>query len=510
MHARIAVGDVQLLPVTLMALSRMHRRDCGAIVENITNGKALPDVVLEEIVTKTDGVPLFVEELTKTIIESGLLEEQADRYVLNRPLPALAIPTSLHDSLMARLDRLAPVKEVAQTGAAIGREFSHELIAAVSPLSKEELAEALDQLVSSELIFRRGVSPNAHYMFKHSLVRDVAYDSLLKSRRRKLHQSIAEVLEVHFPDASRNEPELLAHHTVQGELWEKASGYLRKSGARAAARSAYREAAACFEQAVEAYRNLPETPETLRQTIEVLFELRSTLQPLGEHERVLEYLRVAEKYASALGDQHSLGWASAYLSQYLWWTGDRHEADQLGRRALAIASDLDSFALHVVANFFLGQGCFNVGDFPRAVDYLQRNVAVLEGERALERFSLTGAVVLSRVWLGWSLAEQGAFSEAMPHAEEARTIAETADQPYSKAWACLGVGQIQLLQGAVDKAISTLELAADLCRTWDLHMAMPMTAAVQGLAYALHGQIGEALPILEESESHNGDIWFSD
>jgi class 3 adenylate cyclase/tetratricopeptide (TPR) repeat protein len=493
--------------VTLIALSRMHRRDCGAIVKNITCGKALPDGVLEEIVRKTDGVPLFLEELTKTIIESGLLEEQADRYVLNRPLPALAIPTSLHDSLMARLDRLAPAKEVAQTGAAIGREFPHELIAAVSPLSKEELADALDQLVSSELIFRRGVSPNSHYMFKHSLVRDVAYESLLKSRRRKLHQSIAEVLEVHFPDASKNEPELLAHHTVQGELWEKASGYLRESGARAAARSAYREAVACFEQAVGAYRNLPETPETVRQTIEVLFELRSTLQPLGEHERVLKYLRLAERNASALGDQHSLGWASAYLSQYLWWTGDRHQADRLGRRALAIAADLDSFPLQVVANFFLGQGCFNVGDFPRAIDYLRRNVAVLEGERALERFRLTGLPsVLSRVWLGWSLAERGAFSEAMPHAEEARTIAEAADQPYSKAWACLGVGQIQLIRGAIDEAISTLELTADLCRTWDLHMLMPMTAAVRGLAYALQGQIRRALPILEESESHNGDI----
>jgi tetratricopeptide (TPR) repeat protein len=161
----------------------------------------------------------------------------------------------------------------------------------------------------------------------------------------------------------------------------------------------------------------------------------------------------------------------------------------------------------VVANFFLGQGCFNVGDFPRAVDYLQRNVAILQGEQTLERFSLTGLPsVLSRVWLGWSLAEQGAFSAAMPYAEEARTIAEAADQPYSKAWACLGIGQVQLLQGALDDAISTLKIAADLCRTWDLHMATPMTAAVQGLAYALQGRVDEALPILEENESHNGDI----
>ena len=152
---------------------------------------------------RTDGVPLFVEELTKTVLESGLLTDAGDRYELSGPLPPLAIPTTLHDSLMARLDRLAPVKEVAQIGAVIGREFSHELLAAVSALPEDKLGEALDQLVASELIFRRGVPPEATYSFKHALVQDAAYQSLLKSKRQQLHARIAQVLEERFPETVR-------------------------------------------------------------------------------------------------------------------------------------------------------------------------------------------------------------------------------------------------------------------------------------------------------------------
>ena len=153
---------------------------------------------------RTDGVPLFVEELTKTVLESGLLADAGDRYELSGPLPPLAIPTTLHDSLMARLDRLAPVKEVAQIGAVIGREFSHELLAAVSPLSEDKLGDALDQLVNSELVFRRGAPPEATYSFKHALVQDAAYQSLLKSKRQQLHARIAEALEAAIAGCRRD------------------------------------------------------------------------------------------------------------------------------------------------------------------------------------------------------------------------------------------------------------------------------------------------------------------
>ena len=166
--------------VTTLTMSRLGRRQGADLVARVTGDKPLPAEIVEQIVARTDGVPLFVEELTKTVLESGLLADAGDRYELSGPLPPLAIPTTLHDSLMARLDRLAPVKEVAQIGAVIGREFSHELLAAVSPLSEADLGAALDQLVSSELVFRRGAPPEATYSFKHALVQDAAYQSLLK------------------------------------------------------------------------------------------------------------------------------------------------------------------------------------------------------------------------------------------------------------------------------------------------------------------------------------------
>jgi predicted ATPase len=214
--------------VTLLTLSRLSRRQSATMVERVT-GKMLPPDVVGQIVTKTDGVPLFLEELTKAVVESGLLREEADRYALAGRLPPLAIPPTLQDSLMARLDRLAPVKEVAQTAAVIGREFSHDLLAAVSPLPEDKLDDALDQLVSSELLFRGDAPPGTTYSFKHALVQDAAYQSLLKSKRQQLHTRIVQVLE-RFPATVETEPELLAHHCVQAGLMEQAVDYWIKAG----------------------------------------------------------------------------------------------------------------------------------------------------------------------------------------------------------------------------------------------------------------------------------------
>ena len=208
--------------VTTVSLTRLNRRNGAALIERVTAGKTLPEEVMDQILARTDGVPLFVEELTKTVLETGLLQERDDHYVLNRPLPSMAIPTTLHASLMARLDRLAPVREVAQIGAVVGREFSYELLSTVAGLPKERLEEALAQLVRSELIFCRGEVPQAVYTFKHALVRDAAYSGLLKSRRAALHATIADAFEQRFPEIVEAQPETLAHHLTEAGLFEKA------------------------------------------------------------------------------------------------------------------------------------------------------------------------------------------------------------------------------------------------------------------------------------------------
>ena len=216
--------------VTLLALNRMNPRQRAVMVEKVTGGKELPEEVLDQIVTRTDGVPLFVEELTKAVIESGLLTEEDDCYRLVGPLPPFAIPSTLQDSLMARLDQMPSVKEVAQIGATIGREFSYELLSWVSPLRDSELRDDLAKLVGSELLFRRGSPPNASYIFKHALIRDTAYDSLLRGKRQDLHARIAIVLEERFPETALSEPELLAHHFTEAGLAETAVEYWKAAG----------------------------------------------------------------------------------------------------------------------------------------------------------------------------------------------------------------------------------------------------------------------------------------
>jgi class 3 adenylate cyclase len=228
--------------VSMVALNRLDRRDRTALVEQIAGGKALPDEVVAQIVDRADGVPLFVEELTKSVLESGLLREEADRYVLDGALPPFAIPTSLHDSLMARLDRLASVRLVAQIGAAIGREFSYELLHAVSRLAEDELQASLARLVASGLVSQRGTPPDAVYPFKHALVQDATHGSLLRSSRQQLHAQIAEALEVHSPEIMDTQPELFAQHYAEAGFVEKSVVCWASAGRRSAARSANIEA----------------------------------------------------------------------------------------------------------------------------------------------------------------------------------------------------------------------------------------------------------------------------
>jgi class 3 adenylate cyclase len=253
--------------VSALALSRLDGRDSAAMVKRVLGAKALPAEVSAEIVAKTDGVPLFVEELTKAILESGLLEDAGGRFELSGPLLPLAIPSTLHDSLLARLDRLASGKEVAQIGAAIGREFSYPLLAGVADRPEDQLQSALDQLVKSELVFRRGMPPEISYSFKHALVQETAYGTLLKSRRQQLHSRIAQVLTEQFPDRAAAEPELLAHHHTEAGEAEQAIKYWLKAGQRATERSANTEAVAHLRRGLDLLGGIADRVERARSEL---------------------------------------------------------------------------------------------------------------------------------------------------------------------------------------------------------------------------------------------------
>src|SRR5262244_380875 len=264
--------------LTQLTVNRLPRHQAAELSSRVAHGKALPAAVVEQVVAKTDGVPLFVEELTKMVLESGLLQERDERYDLTGPLPPLAIPATLHDSLMARLDRLATVKSLAQLGATLGREFSYELFQAVALWDEETLRRGLHQLVEAEFLYQRGLPPQATYTFKHALIQDVAYQSLLRSTRQHYHQRIAQVLETRFPATVETQPELLAQHYTEAGLAEQAVVYWQQAGQQASDRSANVEAISHFTTGIELLKTLPETPEHTQQGLTLYIGLGAALQ----------------------------------------------------------------------------------------------------------------------------------------------------------------------------------------------------------------------------------------
>jgi class 3 adenylate cyclase/tetratricopeptide (TPR) repeat protein len=263
--------------VTNIALGRIGRDEGASLIAQVTGPKALPSEVLQQILARTDGIPLFIEELTKAVVESGVLTDAGDRYTVAGPLPALAIPTSLNASLLARLDRLAPVREVAQIGAALGRQFSHALISAVAPMPQPQLDDALAQLLHAELIFGRGIPPDAEYTFKHALVQDAAYGTLLRDRRQQLHGRIAAALEQQFPEIVETQPERLAQHCAEAGFIEKAVGYCLKAGQQAIARGTMTEAVAQLRKGLDILAGLPDGAARQEQELDLQIALGHAL-----------------------------------------------------------------------------------------------------------------------------------------------------------------------------------------------------------------------------------------
>jgi class 3 adenylate cyclase/tetratricopeptide (TPR) repeat protein len=486
--------------VTMLPLSRLGRRDSASMIAGVTKGKAMPDAVVEQVLAHTDGVPLFIEELTRTLLESGHLRETADSYALDGPLPPLAVPMTLQASLVARLDRLGPVKDVAQIGAAIGREFSHGLIAGVTVLAPADLEAALERLTDSGLVSRRGTPPEAIYSFKHALVRDAAYTTMLRSRRQSLHASIAKVLVERFPALAESLPAVIAQHFTDAGMASEAVGHWLKAGRLAAARSANREAVSCFEQALAALGQLPETRERLEQAIDLRFDLRVALVLLGELERTFSYLHEAEGLAKRLGDQRRLGVMSVHMCQGLWMSGRHAEALTFGRNARAIAESLGDVPLQVTGNLHLGAAGLGTGDYRQAEETLLKVVQLVEGALSRERFGVTGfPAVMARGYLTWVFGDRGKFEEGIAHAQEGIRLSQALDHPYSLTFACWTLAYLQITRGELSDGVHLIERGAALSRAWNLTFFSLLNTGGLGYAYALSGRVAEGVPLLERA-----------
>jgi predicted ATPase len=352
--------------VTTLALNRLDRRDRTVLVEQIAGGKALPDEVVAQIVDRTDGIPLFVEELTKSVLESGV--------------PLVGIPATLHDSLMARLDRLSSVRRVAQIGAAIGREFSYGLLRAVSRLPEDELQTALARLVASELVFQRGTPPDAVYTFKHALVQDAAHSSLLRGARQQLHAQIAEALEAHWPELMDSQPELFAQHYAEAGLVEKSVAYWRKAGRRSSLRSAIAEAAAQLQKGLDQLALLPDNRERERQEL----EFRSALGAAFMTSKGSAAPETGHAFARARELWEQLGSPSEFLripfgqSVYHGYRGEFDLAQRLDEDLLRLSRQRNDSAGLVLGHLSSGRNLMYCGQFGASRLHLEEALALYD------------------------------------------------------------------------------------------------------------------------------------
>ncbi|HYP36153.1 MAG TPA: AAA family ATPase, partial [Stellaceae bacterium] len=362
--------------VGTLTLGRLDRSNVESMVARVTGGRPLPIEVTEQIVVKTDGNPLFVEELTKAVLEAGILVEDAEGYRLAGPLPPLVIPETLQDSLMARLDRLAPVREIAQIGAAIGREFSYSLLRALVGRDETALKDALAQLEEAELVFRRGEPPEAVYSFKHALVRDAAYESLLKSRRQQLHGQIARTLEQRFPDVVASEPEIVARHFTEASLVDSAINYWLRAGHLALSRSANAEAVKHLRQGIELTRSLAPSPERVRKELDFYLALGPAMAAT-EGDAAPETLRVFSHARELLGDggtlteQMTVLWG-AYLAHSM--REEHTAARDVAHQCLALAAHHEHPGMSALASRFMGQTLHFMGAFVEARVHLERTL----------------------------------------------------------------------------------------------------------------------------------------
>jgi class 3 adenylate cyclase/predicted ATPase len=483
--------------LTQVTVDRLPRRQAVEVLRQVAHGKALPPEVVEQIVAKTEGVPLFVEELTKMVLESGLLQEREDRYELTGPLPPLAIPATLHDSLMARLDRLATVKALAQLGATLGREFSYALLHAVSPWDEQTLQRGLHQLVEAEFLYQRGLPPQATYLFKHALIQDAAYQSLLKSTRQQYHQRIAQVLEAHFPETAATQPELLAQHYTQAGLTEQAIAYWQQAGEHASDRSANVEAVTHFTTGIELLTILPETPARTQQALTLHIALGAALQ----RTKGLAAPEVEQAYTQArtlcqqMGETPELVPVLFGLWRFYLARPQLHTARELGETLLRLAQGGHDPAFSVLAHYTLGVTWFWLGALPTARLHLEEGIAHYTSDQRRTPVFRMGQDpgVSCRAYAAQTLWLLGYPEQALARLHDALVLAHALSHPFSQAWVRCMAAIMSQFRPDVLAVHEHAEAAVALATEQEFPQWVALGTILRGWALAMQGQGKEGM-----------------
>jgi class 3 adenylate cyclase/predicted ATPase len=488
--------------LTQMTLARLPQSQATELAHQVVQGKMLPAEVIAQIVAKTDGVPLFVEELTKMVLESGLLQEQEEHYALTRPLPPLAIPATLHDSLLARLDRLGTAKGLAQLGATLGREFPYALLQAVAPWDEATIRRSLQQLVEAELLYQRGLPPQATYVFKHALIQEAAYQSLLRRTRQQYHQHIAQVLEAQFLDIVETQPELLAHHYTEAGVAEQALPYWQRAGEHAIQRSAHAEAIAHLSKGLDLLKPLPDTPERSQQ--ELL--LQTTLGPVLIATRGYAAPDVARAYARArdlcqrLGDAPQLFVALRGLQLFHTVRAELPMASELAEELLLQAQRQRDPVLLVFAHLALGIILFHNGAFVQARVHLEQGIAldVLPLRHAHAFLYGNDAVMVCISWLALTLWLLGYPEQAQQRGHEALTRARQLAQPFGLAFALAWAAWLHQLRREPQVTQAQAEAAMALCTEQGFTQLLALGRMLQGWALATQQQREDGITYIHQ------------
>ena len=456
--------------------------------------------VLPRLFEWTEGNPFFLEESVRALREMGALAGDRGDYRLSKPVMGIQVPATVEEVLAARIARLGEEpRRLLQCAAVIGKEVPYPILAAIADLAEDALAENLRQLQAAEFLYETQSLPDPGFTFKHALTHEVAYDGVARGQRA-LHARILDAMESLYASRLGEHVDRMAQHAFHGHVWPKAAAYLRQAGARAFSHSANREAAGCYEQALLALREMEDSRENQELAVDLHFDLRNALTPLGEVEITLEHLRLAQAGAERIGDRARLGRAYSFAANALHLNGDQPGAIRWGTEAIAIATELDDFALRTASAMYIGRAHHALGAHDEAIRVLTEVVESLEGDRAREHLGLPVLPsVFGRAHLVACLAEVGRFAEAFAQAERAVVLAGAVAHPDTLVWAYRGLGQAHLLCGDGTLAAPALGKALALCRSNDLQAYLPPVAAGVGLAYVMTGRAAEGLPLIEDA-----------
>jgi len=454
----------------------------------------------ELLIKRTEGNPFFLEEIVRSLTETRILLGPRGAHRLGTAVDSIRIPSTVRTVLADRVDRLPSAeKQLLQTAAAIGVVVPQRLLNVVSGLPESQLAEYLSGLQSSEFLYESNLFPELKYTFTHALTNEVVYNALLHERRTALHADIVSALETIASENLTDHIESLAHHAYQGELWEKAIGYLQRAGAKAMSRSAFLEASSDYERALAAAGHLPDSRAKLGRQIDLHLDARNMLFLLGDLPRVGEHLQKAEALAESLGDEQRMARVLNFLNSYYGLAGDPERAIEIGERALGLGAVQAELASSTVTYYYLGAAYNKTGQYGRAIEALLHGIKNVNGDMRHEKFGTAAVLsVICRSHLVQSLALTGRFREGIVWAEEGVRIAEEVDHAVSLLHINCSLGVLFLIRGEFDKAVIVLERAMEICQRKQIPVYVPLVAPRLGCAYVHSGRVSDGLPFLEQ------------